>query len=139
MRYERIERFGLAFVEKEEAEKAAAVSKGKTPFEMFTLAKDKVKTLYTENRSPGTAKLCFKTVATFSGNVLKDVEDPKYRKVNLENAAVDARVGKINGGLAMLNAIGFMPNEDGTKTLMMTSVDKELIEKCVAALKPLFE
>jgi len=39
----------------------------------------------------------------------------------------------------MLNSMGFLPNEDGTKTLMMTKVDKELIEKCVAALKPLYE
>ena len=95
--------------------------------------------MYTEARSPGTAKLCFKTVATFAGNVLKDVNEQKYRKVNLENAAVDARVAKINGGLGMLNAIGFMPNEDGSKTLMMTNVEKDHIEKCVAALKPLYE
>ena len=88
MRYERIERYGLAFVEKEEAEKAAKKAAGKTPFEMFTLGKDKVKTLYTEARAPGVAKLCFKTVATFAGNVLKDVNNEKFRRVNLENAAV---------------------------------------------------
>jgi len=35
--------------------------------------------------------------------------------------------------------MGFLPNEDGTNTLLMVNVDKELIEKCVAHLKPLYE
>jgi len=39
----------------------------------------------------------------------------------------------------MLNAVGFLPNEDGTKTLMMTKVDEELIKKCIALIKPLYE
>jgi len=95
MRFERIERFGLKFVEAEETKAAEDKVKGKTPFEMFTNGKDKVANLYTEARSPGTAKLFFKTVATFAGNILKDVNEQKYRKVNLDNAAVDARVAKI--------------------------------------------
>jgi hypothetical protein len=139
MRYERIEKYGLAFVEKEEAEAAAKKSAGKTPWEMFELGKNKVSNMYTESRAPGTAKLCFKTCATFAGNVLKDVNEQKYRKVNLDNAAVDTRVAKIAGGKQMLNAMGFMPNDDGTNTLMMKEVDEALINKCIAVLKPLFE
>ena len=98
-----------------------------------------VKTLYTEFRQPGVAKLCFKTCNTFVGNVLKDVNEEKYKKVNLDNNAVNTRVGKINGGKAILKGLGFYENPDGTNTLVMTNVDVDLLKKAQAIFKPLIE
>ncbi len=46
-----------------------------------------VKTLYTEDRQPGVAKLCFKTILVYVGNVVKDPNDPKYQSINLTNEA----------------------------------------------------
>ena len=79
-----------------------------------------VKTLYTEIRAPGVAKLCLKTVCTFMKNVQKDPANEKFRKVNLENNAVQQRVAKVNGGIAILKAVGFKQAEDGGNYLIMT-------------------
>jgi len=46
-----------------------------------------VRTLYTEDRNPGVAKTCFKTIHVYLNNILKDVNEEKYRKINLGNEA----------------------------------------------------
>ena len=52
-------------------------------------------------------------------NVLKDTENEKFRRINLENNAVQTRVAKVNGGLAILKAVGFTEASDGSNTLFM--------------------
>ena len=47
----------------------------------LTMIKNGIKivmTAYTEDNHPGVAKTCFATCAIYAGNVLKDVNDPKY-------------------------------------------------------------
>jgi hypothetical protein len=111
----------------------------KVGLELLEFGIKTVKTIYTEFRQPGVAKTCFKTCNTFAGNVLKDVNEPKYQKVNLDNAAVNTRVAKINGGKAILKGLGFYENPDGTNTLLMTKVDVDLLKKAQAIFKPLIE
>ena len=76
-----------------------------------------------------------KTCSTFCGNVLKDVNEQKYRKVNLDNKAVNDRVVKVNGGKAVLKGMGFEENPDGSNTLLMQNVDADLLKKCQALFK----
>ena len=64
----------------------------KTPAEQVEHGIKTVLTLYTETRAPGVAKTCFKTCSTFMANVLKDQDNMKFRKINLENNAVKTRV-----------------------------------------------
>lgn len=71
-----------------------------------------VKTLYTEDRQPGVAKLCFKTISVYVGNVVKDPNESKYQSINLTNEAFQKRVGKINGGKIILNGFGFEEEAD---------------------------
>ena len=71
-----------------------------------------VKTLYTEDRQPGVAKLCFKTISVYVGNVVKDPNEFKYQSINLTNEAFQKRVGKINGGKIILNGFGFEEEAD---------------------------
>ena len=78
------ERFGGKGSSGAEAEKKAS----KTPAEQVEHGIKTVKTLYTEIRSPGVAKLCLKTCCTFMRNVVKDSENEKFRKINLDNNAV---------------------------------------------------
>ena len=52
----------------------------------------------------------------------------KYRRVNLENNAVKTRVAQINGGLAILKAVGF--KQEGTE-LFMESVNIAAIENAI--------
>lgn len=111
----------------------------KTGIELVEQGLKTVKTIYTEFRQPGVAKLCLKTCNTFAGNVLKDVNEEKYRKVNLDNNAVNTRVGKINGGKVILKGLGFVENPDGSNTLVMPNVDVDLLKKAQALFKPHIE
>ena len=110
-----------------EVEKKAS----KTPAEQVEHGIKTVKTLYTEVRSPGVAKTCLKTCCTFMRNVVKDSENEKFRKINLDNNAVQTRVAKVNGGLAILKAVGFVQATDGTNTLFMQTVDLPVIEAAI--------
>ena len=67
---------------------AEAKKAEKSPQEFIDLGIKTVNSIYTANRSPGVAKTCFKTLSTFGNNVLKDASNEKFRKVNLDNAAV---------------------------------------------------
>lgn len=90
-------------------------------------------------RSPGVAKLCFKTCATFIGNPLKDRDNEKFRKVNLENAAVAQRVGKINGGIAILKAVGFKQADDGNYLVLEGDFDEQILKDALDLLKPHYD
>lgn len=90
-------------------------------------------------RAPGTAKLCFKTCCTFVRNLLKDPDNDKFRRINLDNEAVQKRVTKINGGLMILRGAGFTNATDGTNFLVMEKVDKDLLLKTESLLKPHFD
>ena len=103
------ERFGGSAAQWEEEKKKNV----KTPAQIVEHSIKTIKTLYTDMRAPGVAKLCCKTMATFLKNVQKDPENEKFRKVNLDNAAVQTRVAKVNGGLALLKGVGFKQAEDG--------------------------
>jgi hypothetical protein len=75
------ERFGGAIPE--EAKKPT-----KTPAEQIEHGITTVKTLYTEMRAPGVAKTCLKTCCTFIRNLIKDPDNDKFRRINLDNEAV---------------------------------------------------
>lgn len=90
-----------------------------------------VQTLYTEDRRPGVAKTCFKTFHTFCKNIIKDPEEEKYRTINLSNANVAARIGKISGGIAMLKGIGFQDNDEGNLFMEREDVDEALLKEAM--------
>lgn len=46
-----------------------------------------VGTLYTEERQPGIAKTCFKTITVYLKNALKDPMDEKFKRINQANEA----------------------------------------------------
>ena len=95
-----------------------------------------MKTLYTELRAPGVAKTCLKTVNTFMKNVQKDPTNEKFRKVNLDNAAVQTRVAKVNGGLVILKAVGFKQADDGNYLIISSDVDMAIIQNAIDQLTP---
>ena len=57
----------------------------------------------------------FKTLLTLCGNVVKAPENEKFRRINLYNAAIQSRVGKIPEAVAFLEQCGFerTNGEDG--------------------------
>jgi hypothetical protein len=106
------DRFGKDWKAKAEESKEKTKPK-QTPEEMVAGGIKTVTTLYTEARAPGVAVTCMKTCLTFIQNAMKDPSNEKFRKVNLDNAAVSARVAKINGGLLILRGAGFEQSDEG--------------------------
>jgi len=127
---DKCERIGVAFDETKFFEQQKEKAK-KPPIEQIQHGIKTVKTLYTEDRQPGVAKTCFKTISIYTGNVLKDPNDPKYLSINLENKAFQTRVAKISGGRAILTGFGF--NEEDGK-LVLSKFDKAVFEKGIALL-----
>lgn len=111
----------------------------KTPVEQIEHGITTVKTLYTDVRAPGVSKLCMKTCCTFVRNLMKDPDNDKFRRINLDNEAVQKRVTKINGGLIILKGIGFTEAKDGSSFLVMETVDKAHLQKAEQLLKPHFD
>jgi len=89
-----------------------------------------VRTLYTEDRQPGVSKTCFKTITIYLGNVLKDPNEPKFQKINMQNEAFQKRVGKINGGIAILKGAGFVENES-TMMLEMQQINEIVVRETI--------
>ena len=86
-----------------------------------------IRTLYTEDRQPGVAKTCFKTVHVYLTNALKDRNEDKYKRINMGNEAFQKRVGKITGGLSLLKGAGFTEQEDGS--LYLENYDENLLKE----------
>lgn len=114
---DRCERMGIPFVE-EKAFEMIKKKEQKPPLEEIKHGIKTVKTLYTEDRAPGVAKTCFKTLAAYAGNVAKDPTNEKFLSINLANEAFQKRVGKISGGKIILKALGFDEKTEENKMVL---------------------
>ncbi|KAK9725781.1 hypothetical protein RND81_05G168800 [Saponaria officinalis] len=80
-------------------------------------------------------KRAFQTLFTYAGNVVKNPDEEKFRKIRLTNQAFQDRVGGLKGGIEFLELCGFEKSEDGEFLYMprnkvdiavMNSAGKEL-------------
>lgn len=55
---------------------------------------------------------CLQTLRTYINNLAKNPQEPKFQRINCENAAFKNRVGTFEGSLAVLQACGF--EQDGS-------------------------
>lgn len=61
-----------------------------------------------------------KVIRSLLSNIIKDPFETKFRKVNLENKLIAARVGAFEPALSILKGVGFKEDEDSpTKTLVL--------------------
>ncbi|KAK1256799.1 hypothetical protein QJS04_geneDACA024762 [Acorus gramineus] len=58
-------------------------------------------------------KRAFQTLLTYVGNVAKNPDEEKFRKVRLNNASFQERVGSMKGGIEFLEFCGFEKIEGG--------------------------
>jgi len=93
-----------------------------------------VRTIYTEDRQPGIAKTCFKTIHTLLNNLMKDPTNDKFKRVNMANEAIKARIVKITGGLIILKGAGFVEN-DVEEVLVIDHVNENLIKEGMRLLE----
>lgn len=127
LRRDKEERFGKGGAGAGPAGSAAPVKKD-PPIEVVRKGIKTIQTLYTEDRQPGVAKTCFKTLAVYMKNVLKVPAEEKFQKINLGNEAFQKRVGKISGGLMILKGIGF---EEVDGVLVMGKIDESVIKEAI--------
>jgi hypothetical protein len=110
-----------------------AAPKKMEPIEQVKHGLKTVRTLYTEDRQPGLAKTCFKTISVYLTNILKNPTEEKYRKINLTNDAFQKRVGKINGALSILKGAGFEDAPDDT--LILHNLDEQVVKEALRLLE----
>ena len=130
---DRCERKGIPFDESKALETIKQKEK-RPPLEEIKHGIKTVKTLYTEERQPGVCKTCLKTISVYTGNVVKDPNEPKFQSINLANEAFQKRVGKINGGLGILKGFGFEVDNEQNK-LVLKKYDADLFKKGIELLQ----
>ncbi|KAL6899085.1 hypothetical protein ACP4OV_005743 [Aristida adscensionis] len=80
-------------------------------------------------------KRAFQTLLTYVGNVAKNPDEEKFRKIRLSNATFQERVGNLHGGIEFLQLCGFEKLEDNEFLfLARDKVDKAVLNTAGAEL-----
>uniref|UniRef100_A0A0A9B4G0 PUB domain-containing protein n=1 Tax=Arundo donax TaxID=35708 RepID=A0A0A9B4G0_ARUDO len=80
-------------------------------------------------------KRAFQTLLTYVGNVAKNPDEEKFRKIRLSNATFQERVGNLHGGIDFLQLCGFEKLEDNEFLfLARDKVDKAVLNTAGAEL-----
>ena len=66
------------------------------------------------DNGPGVSVKALSTVAKLLTNIVNNPNEAKYRRLKLSNAALNSKVISVVGGVALLEAVGFLdlPGED---------------------------
>ena len=91
-----------------------------------------IKTLYPPFRAGQTLKNCYNTIRIVLSNILKNINEDKFKKVKMTNQNVQERIGKIPLAVKTLNELGFV--EEG-EFLVVKNVDKDLFDKTIKYLE----
>ena len=91
-----------------------------------------IKTLYHPIRAGQTLKNCYNTIRIVLSNILKNINEDKFKKVKMTNQNVQERIGKIPLAVKTLNELGFV--EEG-EFLVVKNVDKDLFDKTIKYLE----
>ncbi|KAL7494590.1 hypothetical protein ACHAWT_003373 [Skeletonema menzelii] len=90
-------------------------------------------------RAGGDGGNCLKILKAYIGNVVKNPDEPKYKKINMENKAYKAKVKPFLGAKNLLLAIGFAPTEDGTTLELTEDADMEVLKQANAKVEAAYE
>ena len=91
-----------------------------------------IKTLYPPFRAGQTLKNCYNTIRIVLSNILKNINEDKFKRVKMTNQNVQERIGKIPLAVKTLNELGFV--EEG-EFLVVKNVDKDLFDKTIKYLE----
>ncbi|KAL7541544.1 hypothetical protein ACHAXR_011023 [Thalassiosira sp. AJA248-18] len=109
----------------EDGEAAAAKKPKKAPPSVAKM--DEYITKVSSYRAGGDGGNCLKILKAYIGNVVKNPDDPKYRKINMENKAYKTKVKPFLGAKSLLLALGFAPSEDGTALELTEDADMAVL------------
>ena len=80
-------------------------------------------------RAGGDGGNCLKILKAYIGNVVKHPDDPKYRKINMENNAYRMKVKPFLGAKSLLLCVGFAPTTDGTALELTEDADMAVLKQ----------
>merc|ERR1711972_847230 len=104
LRQDYIERFGKEPPpEEEEKEKAIKEKSAKDQVAFFL---NKLKKTYKDTDKEG-LKTCLTTLRIYVKNLQDNPQDPKFKKLKLENKAFQTRIAPYDGAIGFLDAMGF--------------------------------
>lgn len=120
---DRRERFGDKYVS------VAAATKEKPPIEQIHFGINQMKKVYPPWTYGEQLKVCWNTIKTVLGNIIKNPDEPKFQSINLSNPNFKARVLDMVGGEFLLKQCGF-EEENGHLVLKKKNLDlyKEAIQ-----------
>lgn len=90
-------------------------------------------------RAGGDGGNCLKILKAYIGNIVKNPEDPKYRKINMENKAYKTKVKPFLGAKSLLLCIGFSVSEDGTALELAEDADMKVLETASEKVSAAYE
>merc|ERR1711972_1005735 len=109
LRQDYIERFGKEPPpEEEEKEKAIKEKSAKDQVAHFL---GKLKKTYKDTDKEG-LKTCLSTLKVYIKNLQDNPQDPKFKKLKLENKAFQTRIAPYDGAIDLLDVMGFEKKED---------------------------
>ena len=118
-------------------EDAPAEKKKKAPPSAAKM--DEYITKVSSYRAGGDGGNCLKILKAYIGNVVKNPDEPKYKKINMENKAYKTKVKPFLGAKNLLLAIGFAPTEDGTALELTEDADMEVLKQANAKVEAAYE
>ncbi|KRX06977.1 UBA-like protein [Pseudocohnilembus persalinus] len=107
-----IERFGMEKFKKWKADKIGK-EKEKTQLQKVEDCIKSTVTAHPQKIFPDKAMTTLKTIGLYIGNIIKNPDEEKFRKINTGNNAFQKRVADSFGGQATLENCGFQLNSEG--------------------------
>jgi thiol-disulfide isomerase/thioredoxin len=86
-------------------------------------------------RAAGDGGNCLKVLIAYVGNVVKNPDEQKFKSINMENKAFKFKVKPLKGAKALLEAVGFEPNESGDALVLREDADVKLLSDTAAKLE----
>lgn len=102
-----------------------------TPIDKVQLGIRTIKQVYTEDKYPNVARVCFTTLEMIMRNLIEHPDEKKFKKIKKANSDFAERVGNLKGGIFFLKAIGF---EDDGESLVIKRINTELIKSALQLL-----
>jgi hypothetical protein len=90
-------------------------------------------------RAGGDGGKCLKVLKAYIGNIADNPDEPKFKTINMDNAAFKTKVKPFIGGKHLLLAVGFSPKEGDARMLeLKPDADIQIVrdtkEKLVKAI-----
>ena len=90
-------------------------------------------------RAGGDGGNCLKILKAYIGNIVKNPDEDKYRKINMENKAYKTKVKPFMGAKSLLLCLGFSPSEDGTALELVEDADMKVLETALSKVEAAYD